>query len=174
MGEGDFGKRVFGVNNREITLTVYLLSLVNFRLTTYQVSQVLSAIRTHKNRRFTIMKTWTAIGAIFSCIGVVLLIAGLARGFAIVNTLDQTGLSQYLGQLEGALFWSAFEPFLIGSIIMFIIGGVGFYAGGSASTIEMNEPNTAVSSESKILCGSCRAINDIDAVYCKKCGKQLL
>lgn len=151
------------------------------------------------------MKTWTAIGAIFSIIGVVILIAGLAHGLAVVNALNQTGLGQYVGsQLEGTLFWSAFESYLIGSIILFVIGGVGFYAGGSASkinveapsstitstvetppqtktnnvemfpqTFELNEPSTAVSGKSKILCGNCGAINDMDAVYCKKCGKQL-
>jgi len=134
------------------------------------------------------MKTWTAIGAIFSFIGVVLLIAGFAVN-PVLNALPYISG----GQLDASLFWSAFAPFLIGSIIMFIMGGVAFYAGGSASTInvetpsptitssveirpptfEMKEPNTAVSSKSKILCGSCGAINDIDAFYCKKCGKQL-
>jgi len=148
------------------------------------------------------MKTWTAIGAIFSGIGVVVLIAGLANGLSAINTLNQTGLSQYVGsQIEGTLFWSAFEQFMIVSIIMFVIGGVAFYGGGSKRkinvnttsvtnnvdtpspaiankvemlppTFEVTELNKAVSNKSKILCGPCGAINEIDAVYCKKCGKQ--
>jgi len=75
---------------------------------------------------------------------------------------------------------------------MFIIGGVGFIASGSGNTpnvetpspthqntvevlpptLEINRQNTVASSKSTILCGSCNAVNDIDAVFCKKCGKQ--
>ena len=115
--------------------------------------------------------------AIFLCIGTVILIAGFAVN-PVLNGLAQTGG----GQLAATVFWMSFEPFLIGSIIMFIIGGVAFYVGERAITVnvekppqtfKINEPNTAVSGKSKILCGSCQGVNDIDAVYCKKCGKQL-
>ena len=69
---------------------------------------------------------------------------------------------------------------MIGAIVFFIIGGVGLIAGGSSNktnietttpnvSFEMNSPN--VSGKSTIVCGSCGTPNDIDAIYCKKCGQ---
>lgn len=138
------------------------------------------------------MKTMKVICVIFLIIGLVVLGAGLSHSAYVVNTYNQVGLGQILGtQLIETLFWNTFEPYLIGSIIMFIIGGIGIIAVESESTpniktsstyentvkvapptLEINQQKTVVSSKSTILCGSCNAINDIDAVFCKKCGTQ--
>jgi uncharacterized membrane protein len=127
-------------------------------------------------------KNWIVLGEISSLIGIVLLIMGIVKGLMAANSELSQLLGQLLGsQVESKIFWSAFEPFLIGSIILFIIGGVGLMAGSSANNISLAtpspnlatiDPNT-ISSNSKIICGACGVINEIDALYCKKCGKQL-
>ncbi len=123
------------------------------------------------------MNNWKAVGCIFLVFGLLCFVVGLIAGNAAANA------NPYIASIDPsasqALFMNAFEPYAIISLFMFAIGAVGLYAGRTSQvvsttdpTFEMNTPNTAVSNKSTILCGSCRTVNDIDAVYCKKCGKQ--
>lgn len=137
------------------------------------------------------MKTWSAIGAIFTFIGVIVLIFGVVKIAEIQNIYNQMGVGSFLGSsYVNTLIWTAFEPYMIGAIVFFIIGGVGFIAGSSQKTnnnaieltnqsasttptnasFSINAPNKSVSGKSTIICGSCGTVNDLDAIFCKKCG----
>jgi hypothetical protein len=136
------------------------------------------------------MNGWQAIGAIFLCFAMILLIAGVANGLNTINALDQSMLGQYVSsQLKGTLFWRDSQLYLISSAITFVVGAISVYAGSISKvvadtpsqvdtvridltppTFTLNESNNVVLNKSKIVCGSCGTLNDIDAVYCKKCG----
>jgi hypothetical protein len=126
------------------------------------------------------MKAWTAIGAIFVLIGTVLLIAGFAHASEVISTYNQIGLGQFLGsQVESTLFWSAFEPYLIGSVITLIVGGVGFYAGGSSSQTKIE--NTSYSTTTYSMppppnfkyCVNYGTMLPDNSKFCNNCGKSV-
>jgi len=131
------------------------------------------------------MRTWTAIGAIFFLIALLLLVIGFVQGIRAVQGHQATGQSpntgnSILSQLGETAFWSAGGLFIISSLIFFIIGGVGLYAGREPEQITVKvEPDLptvqSISNEqgaSQIRCGSCGTLNDLDAFFCKRCGKR--
>jgi len=133
------------------------------------------------------MRVWTAIGIIFTFIGFIILVLGISQIVLVYNTYNQLGgMGQYLGSVMGTVVWAAFGPYFVSALAFFVIGGVGFIAGrGSKADVTvsvMNETKMPASnfsyetkhpctfqSKSTISCGNCGTINDIDAVYCKKC-----
>jgi hypothetical protein len=123
------------------------------------------------------LNNWSAVGIIFLLIGSVLLVTGVAQGLSAMNTinpLDQFLGSDYTSQLKGTLFVNAAGSYIAGSFICFVVGSFGLYMGNSkqdqiAATTIQYQPNQQETTVSKILCGSCWATNDIDAVFCKKC-----
>jgi len=136
------------------------------------------------------MKTWSVIGAIFAIVGAIILIFGVAKIVEIYNIYNQYGVSQFFGSsFQNTVIWTAFEPYLIGAIVFFVIGGIGFFAGSGQKTnndakeldnqvgfpepnvySQVNFSNSSISYKSTIICGSCGTLNDLDAVFCKKCG----
>ncbi|MGA2386828.1 MAG: zinc ribbon domain-containing protein [Candidatus Bathyarchaeia archaeon] len=134
------------------------------------------------------MKAWTAIGAIFSLIGFVVLIVGVARIVQVESLYNQLGASQYLGSLENTVIWSASESYIVGSIICFIIGGVGFAAGSSANS---NKPVSPAAPHpvnywqpqpppppqqvgAVKYCSACGSPNPKENQFCGRCGKRFI
>ena len=142
------------------------------------------------------MNTLKAVGYIFTTFGFLLLLAGFIFGvnaYTAVSSFLINSYGQYTNSMIQTLFWASATPYFIGSVPMFIIGIVGFYAGRDMEKIvdklpsqknpirvELQSPsmnamyrtNGAASGKSKIVCGSCGVTNDLDAVFCKKCGDQ--
>ncbi len=196
------------------------------------------------------MKAYTFIGAIFTVIGIAVLTVGLMMMAQVYQLYSAMGLNNnsYLGNALSNALLTVFLPYMAGCIVLFAIGGIGFWAGRSKEpdvtiavknetapryttnstnnanevcfvcgkeinendifcpnchnrlkikcptceslnkvsdtychychrslTSEIKEPEKEVSlhsSKSVILCGSCGTSNDLDAVFCKKCGKR--
>ena len=120
------------------------------------------------------------MGAIFLIIGFILLMVGLFQGVNAMNTISQL-YGQYLGdyanELRSTIFWSVAGNYIIGSLMCFVVGGVGLVAGRTKTvggeTVTLSQPTPMVANTSQIKCGSCGTMNDIDAVFCKKCGNNL-
>lgn len=123
------------------------------------------------------MNNWSVVGTICFCIAIVLLLAGVGLGFAAMSAI--TPLSGLFGssrdQLNNAAFMAAASPYLIGSAVMFVIGIIGMLVGSAKDedTPISKEPLRVSSGVSQIRCGKCGTLNDLDAIYCKKCGSQL-
>jgi len=118
-------------------------------------------------------------GLIFLGIGIILFIIGLFQGAAAVNAVQQlygSFLGDYANQLAGTVFWSAAQVYIVSSLVCFAVGGVGFIAGRNQTAgeeiISLSHPTSMAVNVSQIQCGSCGTMNDIDAVFCKKCGNQ--
>ena len=110
----------------------------------------------------------------------ILLVVGVAQGVNAVNALNQT-LGQYLGeqvnQIAGTIFWNASGSYIVVSLVCFTIGSVGLYLGRNTQERigEVTFPSSQTSKvnhASQIQCGSCGTMNDLDAVFCKKCGNK--
>jgi hypothetical protein len=124
------------------------------------------------------VNNWSVVGTICFSIAFVLLFAGIGLGFAAMSAINPlSGLFGSSGdQLKNAAFMAAATPYFVGSAIMFVIGIVGMVVGSAK-----DEEDTPISKEplrvgpgvSQIRCGKCGTLNDLDAVYCKKCGSQL-
>ncbi len=125
------------------------------------------------------MNNWAAVGGICFCVAVVLLLAGVGLGFSAISAIEQNPLSGYLGsygsQIKNQVFISASTPYFVGSGVMFVIGIAGMFV-GSAKTEQVSavskEPLPEAVGVSHITCGRCGTLNDLDAVYCKKCSQQ--
>ena len=141
------------------------------------------------------MKAYTFIGAIFTALGLCVLIVGLIAIAEAYSLFSAFGVN-HSSYLTTALF-TAFSPYLAVCIVFFVIGGIGFWAGSSKEpdvtvavrnettpSYSMDAPShinvsygtdnslSFSSNKSVILCGSCGASNDVDAVFCKKCGNR--
>ncbi|NHJ33140.1 MAG: hypothetical protein FK732_09765 [Asgard group archaeon] len=126
------------------------------------------------------MNSWSAIGTIFLVIGLILLMVGFVQGTIAIDAIDQTFgqfLGEYADQLRGPVFWEAGGSLIVASLVCFVVGGVGIYAG--TTTEKKNEelsilptPGPKVNYASQIKCGSCGTMNDLDAEFCKKCGNK--
>ena len=126
------------------------------------------------------MNSWSAVGAIFLIIGFILLMVGFVQGVNAINAMNQLYgqiLGEYANQLRGTVFWNSAGSYIVGSLVCFVIGGVGLYAGKTQTvageTATLSRPTPMVTNVSQIQCGSCGTMNDIDAVFCKKCGNHL-
>jgi ribosomal protein L40E len=108
-----------------------------------------------------------------------LLIIGIVQGTNAMNTVNQLYgqfLGDYANQLKGTLFWNAAQVYIVSSLVCFAVGGVGVIAGRNQTAggeiITLSHPPSMVTNVSQIQCGSCGTMNDLDAIYCKKCGSQ--
>lgn len=72
------------------------------------------------------MNTWKAISYIFLGIGTVLLIYAAIAFFSMMPITSQI---PYVGQILGSVALAAVSPHLITVAIMYVIGGVSYYAG---------------------------------------------
>ena len=120
------------------------------------------------------------MGAIFLLIGFILLVVGLVQGANAMNAMSQLYgqfLGDYTNELRSTIFWSVAGNYIIGSLVCFAIGGIGLIAGRTKAvdggTVTLPPPTPMMANTSKIQCGSCGSMNDIDAVFCKKCGNNL-
>jgi len=104
---------------------------------------------------------------------------GLVQGVNAMNAISQFGqyLGDYANQLKIQLFWNVAGSYIIGSLVCFVAGGFGLVAGRTQTvggeTATLSQPTPMVVNTSQIKCGSCGTMNDIDAVFCKKCGNNL-
>jgi hypothetical protein len=142
------------------------------------------------------MKAYTFIGAVFTVIGTAIFMVGL---FLLVTAYQTYSSIGYLFQssILNSVLITAFLPYLVGSIVFLVIGGIGFWAGKSKEpdvTVAVRNETTpsytmespeyvnenygtdnstnSIPNRSLILCGSCGASNDLDAVFCKICGNR--
>ena len=81
-------------------------------------------------------------------------------------------------RIESIFFSSEFVLIIVLLLVSVCIIAGAFYfyrteKGNSKPQKEYSEQNQTKLSSSKIMCGSCSTINDIDAVYCKNCARQL-
>ena len=77
----------------------------------------------------------------------------------------------------GSIFDSGQIIIVIVVVVCFVGAAFYLYSQHKASPKPQSvypEQNQTKLSSSKIVCGSCSTINDIDAGYCKKCGRQLV
>jgi hypothetical protein len=118
----------------------------------------------------------SAVGWIFLIIGFILLVVGFAQGANAIKLTEQI-FGEYASQLRGTVFWNSAGSYIVASLVCFVIGGVGLYAGSTkivgGETATLSRPTPMVANVSQIRCGSCGTMNDIDAVFCKKCGNHL-
>jgi hypothetical protein len=131
------------------------------------------------------MKAWTAIGAIFSLIGLVILVFGVARYSQLESLYNQSGASQLFGSLGDTIIWNACAPYIIGAIVFFIIGGVGFVAGSGGNSNKpdvLSVPPTVNYSQTPPPLyqvgtvryrSACGFPNPKENQFCGRCGKSL-
>ena len=81
------------------------------------------------------MNSWKAIGIIFTLIGVVVLVIGLFMMLTLAGAFSP--LSRYV-QIPATVYLMAFLPYLGTAAVMFIIGGVGLYAGRTPAISPQN------------------------------------
>jgi hypothetical protein len=120
------------------------------------------------------VKSWTIAAIIFVLIGVLFLSIGLIKGNDAMDIVGQ-GYDSLSAQLRSSLFWQASQYWLVASVVCFIVGGVGLYVVdplGDIPDLTQPPPQPVQNGAgfSQIRCGACSTMNDIDAIFCKKCG----
>ena len=110
------------------------------------------------------MNGWKALGYVFTVFGIVFLIVAVIVGLPVLSSINF--LVQYSSEAFLSLFIAAILPYVIIASFMFVIAAGGFYAGRTRRTVYAKGR-----SYSRIRCGECGAMNDIDAVFCKRCGE---
>jgi hypothetical protein len=92
------------------------------------------------------MKIWKVVGYIFVCLGTIFFLYGFFVGFMdTVNpsTIFLGGSSDPSMDAFFGVFWSAIAPWMVLSTVMFIVGGIGLYAGRTQKTAKLaNDPET--------------------------------
>ena len=112
-------------------------------------------------------------------LGLILLIIVFVQGANAMEAM-QTLYEQFFGedadQPRSTLFWSASGSYIVTSLVCCVVGAVGIHTGmnvekkkGAVSIPSV--PTPKVSNASQIRCGSCGTMNDLDALFCKNCGK---
>jgi ribosomal protein L40E len=109
------------------------------------------------------MNAWKALGYVFTVFGIVFLTVAVIVALPVLSSINFLG--QYSTEAFLSRFIAAILPYVIAASIMFVIAAGGFYAGRPRRTVYTRGRNY-----SRIRCGECGAMNDIDAVFCKRCG----
>lgn len=117
------------------------------------------------------MRPWEILGNVFVYLGIVVVFVG------ILKVIEPYSAPQGMNTLE------AFVPYLVPSLLCFAVGGVSIAVNSSKKVNKKTEldskpdRNTSIAAseheDSRIVCGKCRAMNDSDSVFCKKCGNSL-
>lgn len=137
------------------------------------------------------VKPYELIGLFFVCIGAIVVCLGLVQVYAAYNLYSNSGISQLFGSAYlNTAMWKAFEPYLLPSILCFALGGVGLAIVSSkkeeqtkivlkpvkdpiVDALFERQANAPANGESRIICGKCGAMNEMDATFCKRCGLTL-
>lgn len=86
------------------------------------------------------MNTWKVIGYIFLGCGTIVLIYAALAFFGIISVTSQI---PYIGQTLSSFALAAVTPYLILAAIMYVIGGVSYYAGREYETTPLRYSNEA-------------------------------
>ncbi len=111
------------------------------------------------------MNAWKAIGYAFTIVGILFLIVAVIAVLPVLSSINF--LAQFSAESFLSLFIAAALPYIILASIMFVIAAGGFYAGRTRRFVYAKGR-----SSSRIRCGTCGSINDMDADFCKRCGTQ--
>ena len=111
------------------------------------------------------MNAWKALGYVFTIFGILFLIVTVIAVLPVLSSINF--LAEFSAETFLSLFISAALPYVILASIMFVIAAGGFYAGRTRRVIYAKSR-----SSSRIRCGACGSMNDIDADFCKRCGTQ--
>ena len=87
------------------------------------------------------MKVWKVIGYIFACLGTLFFVYGFFVAFTdIINPATAMLMGSSGPSMESffSLFLSAIAPWVILASVMFVIGGVGLYAGRNRKTVKLS------------------------------------
>lgn len=83
------------------------------------------------------MKIWKVVGYIFTCLGTIFFFYGFLVGLMDTinpSTIFHTGSSDPSIDSFFSVFWSAIASWMILSTVMFVVGGIGLYAGRNQKT----------------------------------------
>jgi ribosomal protein S27AE len=87
--------------------------------------------------------SWGAIGFIFTSLGILSFVLGMIINLIIFNTVSSIpSISQIALDIAKTNFFLGFTPFLATSLVFFIIGAGGFYAGKKSKTLQNVIPQT--------------------------------
>ncbi len=111
------------------------------------------------------MNGWKALGYVFTMLGIVFLVIAVAAELPVLSSINI--LQQFSSETFLSVFIAAIMPYLIIAFMMFVIAAGGFYAGRTRHVVYARGRG----GYSRIRCGGCGAINDLDAEFCKKCGQ---
>ena len=109
------------------------------------------------------MNAWKVLGYVFTVFGILSLTVAVIAGLPVLSSINFLG--QYSTEAFLSLFIAAILPYVIVASIMFVIAAGGFYAGRPCRTVY-----TRGRSYSRIRCGECGVMNDLDAGFCKRYG----
>ncbi len=112
------------------------------------------------------MNGWKALGYVFTMLGIVFLVIAVAVELPVLSSINI--LQQFSSETFLSVFIAAILPYVIIASIMFVMAAGGFYAGRTHRVAY----SRGRGGNSRIRCGGCGAMNDLDAEFCKRCGQQ--